>query len=314
LIVLIFVSSTYLFYIIRIRTIKSQKDRLEQQVRERTHELEVANTEIEAQRDFARFQRDQIGQQQKSIMDSIQYAQTIQNSLLPSTHLLKAELPDHFILYKPRDIVSGDFYWFSEQENHYYIAAADSTGHGVPGAFMSMLGMALMNEIVHKYPDIDPDSMLNELRSQIIETLHQKGDHGAAKDGMDMLVCKIDRQNKRMLFAGANNPLYLVRNKELIEYKTDKMPVSVHITMHPFTGHEINLQPGDHIYLFSDGYADQFGGPHGKKFKYFPFKNLLISISEKEMYEQGLQLDREFEQWKGDMDQVDDVVVIGLKF
>jgi ligand-binding sensor domain-containing protein/serine phosphatase RsbU (regulator of sigma subunit)/ABC-type amino acid transport substrate-binding protein len=314
LIVLLFISSTYLLYIIRIRTIKAQNDRLEQQVRERTHELEVANTEIEAQRDFARYQHDQIAQHQKSIMDSIQYALTIQNSLLPSSHILKTKLPEHFILFKPRDIVSGDYYWFSEQEKHYYVAAADCTGHGVPGAFMSMLGMALMNEIINKHPDIDPDSLLNELRSQIIETLHQKGDPSAAKDGMDMVVCKVDRNNSRMLFAGANNSLYLVREKELTEYKTDKMPVSIHLVMHPFTGHEINLKPGDCVYLFSDGYADQFGGPRSKKFKYLPFKRLLISISDKEMHEQGLQLDREFEQWKGDIDQVDDVVVIGLKF
>ena len=311
---LFFIVGTYLFYIIRIRTIKTQKDRLEQQVRERTHELEVANTEIEAQRDFARYQRDQIAQQQKSIMDSINYAQTIQNSLLPSSQILKTQLPEHFILYKPRDIVSGDFYWFSERESHYYVAAADCTGHGVPGAFMSMLGMALINEIVNKHSDIDPVSLLNELRSQIIETLHQKGDPSAAKDGIDMVVCKIDRKNSRMLFAGANNPLYLVRNKELIEYKTDKMPVSIHLVMKPFTGHEVDLKPGDAVYLFSDGYADQFGGPSGKKFKYQAFKKLLVSISEKEMYKQGLQLDREFEQWKGDMDQLDDVVVIGLKF
>ena len=314
LIILLFITSTYLFYIIRIRTIKAQNDKLEQQVRERTHELEVANTEIEAQRDFARYQRDQIAQHQKAIMDSIQYALTIQNSLLPSAHILKANLPEHFILFKPRDIVSGDFYWFSEHENHYYIAAADCTGHGVPGAFMSMLGMALMNEIVNKHPDIDPDSLLNELRSQIIETLHQKGDPGAAKDGIDMVVCKIDKQKSRLLFAGANNSLYHIRNKELTEYKTDKMPVSIHLVMHPFTGHAIDLKPGDHVYLFSDGYADQFGGPKGKKLKYVPFKRLLVSISEREMHEQGLQLDREFEQWKGDLDQIDDVVVIGLKF
>jgi serine phosphatase RsbU (regulator of sigma subunit) len=247
-------------------------------------------------------------------MDSIQYAQTIQNSLLPSTQFLKKGLPEHFILFKPRDIVSGDFYWISEQLNHYYIAAADCTGHGVPGAFMSMLGMALMNEIVNKHPDIDPDSLLNELRRQIIETLHQKGDPGSSKDGMDMVMCKIDRQNSKLLFAGANNPLYMVRDGELTEYKTDKMPVSFHLVMHPFTGHQISLKPGDSLYLFSDGYADQFGGPHGKKFKYLPLKKLLVSITKKEMHEQGLQLDREFEHWKGDHDQVDDVVFIGLKF
>jgi len=314
LISIAFVVAAYLFYIIRINTIKAQKNRLEQQVRERTHELEVANTEIEAQRDFARYQHDQIALQQKSIMDSIQYAQTIQNSLLPSAHILKSGLADHFILFKPRDIVSGDYYWFSDHGDHYYIAAADCTGHGVPGAFMSMLGMTLMNEIVSAHPSIDPDNMLNMLRSQIIETLHQKGDPGAAKDGMDMVVCKVDHSKHQLKFAGANNPLYLVRKGELTEYRTDKMPVSIHLVMPPFTSHQIDLEPGDHVFIFSDGYADQFGGPKGKKFKYQPFKELLVSLSGKDMHEQGLLLDREFEKWKGEIDQIDDVVVIGMKF
>ncbi len=305
---------TYLFYIIRINTIKVQKNKLEQQVRERTHELEVANTEIEAQRDFARFQRDQIAQHQKSIMDSINYAQTIQNSLLPSAPMLRAQLPEHFVLFKPRDVVSGDYYWFSDHSDHFYIAAADCTGHGVPGAFMSMLGMALLNEIISKNQFIDPDRLLNELRHQIMETLHQKGDPGAARDGMDMVVCKVDRKERRLQFAGANNPLYLIRDGELSEYKTDKMHVSIHDVMHPFNNQEIELKPGDAIYIFSDGYADQFGGPKGKKFKYQPFKDLLVSNSEKEMVEQGLLLDQAFERWKGDLDQIDDVIVIGLKF
>jgi serine phosphatase RsbU (regulator of sigma subunit) len=129
-----------------------------------------------------------------------------------------------------------------------------------------------------------------------------------------MVVCKIDRLNSRMLFAGAHNSLYHIRQKKLREYKTDKMPVSVHLVMRPFTGHEINLKSGDTVYLFSDGYADQFGGPRGKKYKYQPFKKLLVSISQKKMQEQELLLEREFEQWKGDLDQIDDVVVIGLKF
>ena len=312
--ILAFIFIIYLFYIIRISTIKAQKNRLEQQVRERTHELEVANTEIEAQRDFARNQRDQIAQQQKSIMDSINYAQTIQNSLLPSSQVLKNQLPEHFILFKPRDIVSGDFYWVSDHLYHLYVVAADCTGHGVPGAFMSMLGMTLMNEIVNQHPQIDPDELLNELRSQIMETLHQKGDPGAAKDGMDMVVCKYNRQDRRLYFAGANNPIYLVREGELTEFKTDKMPVSIHEVMHPFNGQEITLKPGDNVYLFSDGYADQFGGPNGKKFKYRAFKELLASNSKKEMREQGLLLDQAFERWKGDLEQIDDVVVIGLRF
>ena len=311
---LVFIFITYLFYIIRIRAIKAQKNRLEQQVRERTHELEVANTEIEAQRDFARFQRDQIAQQQKSIMDSITYAQTIQDSLLPSEQMLKKLLLEHFILFKPRDIVSGDYYWVSDQNDYFYIAVADCTGHGVPGAFMSMLGMALMNEIVHKQPQIDPDDLLNELRRQIIETLRQKGDPGTAKDGMDMVVCKINRKERKLFFAGANNPLYLVRDGELTVFKTDKMPVSIHLVMTPFSGQEIQMKPGDTIYLFSDGYADQFGGPLGKKLKYRSFKKLLIANSKKEMRDQGLLLDKAFEKWKGNIEQIDDVVVIGLKF
>lgn len=311
---LLFIAFTYLIYIIRVSTIKAQKKRLEQQVRERTYELEVANTEIEAQRDFARSQRDQIAQQQKAIMDSINYAQTIQNSLLPSAQQLKNKLPEHFVLLKPRDVVSGDYYWFSEQESHFYVAAADCTGHGVPGAFMSMLGMALMNEIVNQKPSIEPDEMLNELRFQIMETLHQKGNADAAKDGMDMVVCKVHREEGLLQFAGANNPLYLIRDGELMEYKTDKMPVSVHEIMHPFKGQEINLKPGDQIYIFSDGYADQFGGPKRKKFKYRPFKELLVSNSGKDMTEQGLLLDKAFERWMGDIEQIDDVIIIGIKF
>ena len=312
--ILVFTGAVYLFYMIRLSAIKAQRNRLEEQVRERTHELEVANTEIEAQRDFARYQRDQIAQQQKSIMDSIHYAQTIQNSLLPGEQTLKKLLPEHFILFKPRDIVSGDFYWVNEGTDHVYIAAADCTGHGVPGAFMSMLGMALMNEIVSKHPKIDPDDLLNDLRSQIIETLHQKGDPGAARDGMDMVVCKYSPAQKKLHFAGANNPMYLVRQGELTEYKTDSMPVSIHLVMKPFTVYEISIQPGDTVYIFSDGYADQFGGPGGKKFKYKALKEILTANSGKEMSEQGLLLEQSFERWKGDLDQIDDVVVVGLKF
>jgi serine phosphatase RsbU (regulator of sigma subunit) len=179
---------------------------------------------------------------------------------------------------------------------------------------MSMLGMALMNEIVSKDPSVEPDKLLNLLRSQIILTLNQEGEEGAAKDGMDMVVCKVDRKKRQLRFAGANNPLYLVRDEELIEYRTDKMPVSIHIVMEPFTAFSIDLKEGDHVFMFSDGYADQFGGPKGKKFKYRAFKDLLVSLCRKDMHEQGIALDREFEKWKGEIDQIDDVVVIGLRF
>ncbi|MEZ5069961.1 MAG: SpoIIE family protein phosphatase [Bacteroidales bacterium] len=309
-----FVLLTYLSYLVRIRTIKAQRNRLEQQVRERTHELEVANTEIEAQRDFARSQRDHIAQQQKAIVDSIQYAETIQSSLLPPPAQLEKHVSEYMVLFKPRDIVSGDFYWISEQDGAVYVAAADCTGHGVPGAFMSMLGMALMNEIVNKQNHIEPGELLNELRSRIMQTLHQRADPDSAKDGMDMVLCRYEPQNGRLQFAGANNPLYFVRDGELTEYKNDKMPVSIYEVMHPFLTREIKVRKGDSVYFFSDGYADQFGGPKGKKFKYRELKNLFLKHHKKPMGEQRQILDKTFERWKGNLEQIDDVVVVGLRF
>ncbi|MGW8314900.1 MAG: two-component regulator propeller domain-containing protein [Bacteroidales bacterium] len=314
LLVVIFVGLTFFSYQVRIRNIKAQKKRLEQLVRERTHELEVANTEIETQRDFAQSQRDQIALQQKAIMDSISYAQTIQNSMLPSREQLAKILPEHFILFRPREIVSGDFFWASDHMYHFYLVAADCTGHGVPGAFMSMLGIRLLQEIVTSHPQIEPDELLNELRIRVMETLHQKGDPDEAKDGMDMVVCKFFRKERRLAFAGANNPLYLIREEELTEYKTDKMPVSIHEVMDPFSRQEIKLKKGDCIYIFSDGYADQFGGPRRKKLKYRGFKDLLITHHQKSMKDQSLLLDNAFEEWKNGVEQIDDMVVIGMRF
>ncbi len=312
--VMFFLLAIYLFYIIRMSTLKAQKQRLEEQVRERTHELEVANTEIEAQRDFARYQRDQISLQKKAIMDSIQYAQTIQNSLLPSQVVMKEILPEHFILFKPRDIVSGDFYWISDHLQHFYLAVSDCTGHGVPGAFMSMLGMTFLNEIIGKQPGIDPDELLNELRSRIIQTLHQEGEPGTARDGMDMVIFRFHRGSGILSFAGANNPLYLIRDDELKEFKNDKMPVSIHDIMKPYRQQAIDIQPGDCVYLFSDGYADQFGGPDGKKMKYRAFKKLILDSSGQPMAKQKTLLNSAFEEWRRDLEQIDDVTVFGIRF
>ncbi|MCK4749134.1 MAG: SpoIIE family protein phosphatase, partial [Bacteroidales bacterium] len=241
------------FYKIRIRTIEAQKNRLEQQVRERTHELEVANIEIEAQRDLATSQRDKILHQKKEIEDSINYAQRIQQSLLPSQEFLDQLLPEHFIYFKPRDIVSGDFFWANYIRGKLIITAADCTGHGVPGAFMSMLGIAFLNDIVNKQEQIDASIILNQLRNEIIQALGQTGAVGKPKDGMDMSLCIIDHENKILQFAGANNPLYLIRQSELIETKGDKMPVAIHDEMRSFTSHSISLENGDALYLFSDG-------------------------------------------------------------
>ncbi len=303
----------YALYKWRVRAIEKQKEVLEEQVRERTRDLEKANREIEAQRDLAEAQRDQIALQKKEITDSILYAERIQRSMLPREEKIRTLFHDVFILFKPRDIVSGDFYWSAEVDDKVIVAAADCTGHGVPGAFMSMLGIAFLNEVVRENGVLRADAILNELRNHVIEALQQKGEPGESKDGMDVALCVIDRKEKILHFAGANNPLYYIREGELTEIKGDKMPVAIHVRMDPFTNHTLEIRPGDAFYIFSDGYADQFGGPRGKKFKYKALKELLVTIHAKPMQEQKSILDDTFEKWKGDMEQIDDVVIVGFK-
>lgn len=306
--------SGWAFYHIRIRSIEAQKKKLEQLVKERTHDLEEANVEIEAQRDLATGQRDQIAAQKKEITDSIYYAERIQRSLLPPENVLKIVLPEHFILFKPRDIVSGDFYWVTEKTDNVYVTAVDCTGHGVPGAFMSMLGISFLNEIVNKSEETGPEEILNQLRKYIIKALKQAGREGESKDGMDMSILVFNKARNTISFAGANNPLYFIRGGELQEVKGDKMPVGIHEKMNSFTRHTFNIQRGDTFYIFSDGYADQFGGPRAKKFMYSNFKTLLMTLQTKSMREQGKILDDTIESWKGDIDQIDDIVIIGLRF
>ncbi len=257
-------------------------------------------------------QRDQIAYQNKHITDSIEYARRIQAAILPSLELFTDKL-EHFVLFKPRDIVSGDFYWVEHMNDKLVIIAADCTGHGVPGAFMSMLGVSMLNDIVIAKGILQPDEILNVLREMIIVALKQ--DKGSIiKDGMDMTVCLLDRKENKLQFSGANNPLYHISNGELRMVKGDKMPVAIHEVMHPFTLHELSLKEGDAFYTFSDGYADQFGGPLQKKFLVKNFRNLLLSIQHLNMIDQGKYLDESFEAYRKDVEQVDDVVVIGVKY
>jgi len=269
--------------------------------------------EIERQRDIAAAQRDQIAYQKKHITDSIMYAKRIQAALIPSLELFSDKL-EHFVLYKPLAIVSGDFYWVSTKDNLQVIIAADCTGHGVPGAFMSMLGVALLNEIVNEKNIFMPDQILNRLREEVIKSLKQVPDEESVKDGMDAAVCTIDFNNNVLYYSGANCPLYLIRGTELIHYRADKMPVAIHYKMQPFTLNTIELQKGDAFYIFSDRYADQFGGPAQKKFMTGKLKETLLEIASKPMLEQGEILDRIFEEWKGDNPQVDDVTLIGVRY
>jgi serine phosphatase RsbU (regulator of sigma subunit) len=256
-------------------------------------------------------QRDQIAYQKQHITDSIEYAKMIQTAILPSMELFSHQV-EHFVVFKPRDIVSGDFYWAEEIDGKYLIVTADCTGHGVPGAFMSMLGISLLNEIIISKEISRPDQVLNHLRDKIIEALRQKTG-SIVKDGMDMTVCLFDRNTLQLQFSGANNPLYVISDGLLSQIKGDKMPVAIHDIMDPFSLHKLNLKRGDTFYTFSDGFADQFGGPKRKKFLTKNFKNLLLSVQDLSMIEQGNRLDEVFTDYRKEVEQIDDVVVIGVK-
>ncbi|HEY6161351.1 MAG TPA: SpoIIE family protein phosphatase, partial [Bacteroidia bacterium] len=228
---------------------------------------------------------------------------------------LPGVFPESFIFFQPKDIVSGDFYWFERFGNLSMIAAADCTGHGVPGAFMSIIGCNLMSQAVNEYALTKPAVILNSLNKGLSKILHQRMDEYSVKDGMDIALCSIDMKKMTLEFAGAFNPLWLVRDGAVLEYAADKFPVGAFLgeEMRIFNNHEVPLQEGDTIYLFSDGYADQFGGPRGKKFKYKQLKELLLSINEKNMDEQREILRRRIEEWRGKLEQVDDILVIGVR-
>ncbi len=274
--------------------------------------IEKQNAEITKQRDLAREQRDRIAAQKKEIMDSIMYARRIQKAILPNFEMIQESLQHFFILFKPRDIVSGDFYWESRVEDEIIVIAADCTGHGVPGAFMSMLGVTFLNDIVNSQKITKPDEILNLLRKKVIHSLNQKYDN-PLRDGMDISVINYNFKTKEVSFAGANNPLFLIHDGELTEIKADKMPIALYEKMVSFSHKQVPLNEGDCLYIFSDGYVDQFGGPKNKKFMKKRFKQLLMDIYEKPMEEQKEILDKTYEEWKGENEQVDDVLVIGVK-
>lgn len=255
-----------------------------------------------------------VEEKNKDITDSINYAQKIQEAILPPKELKKEMFPEGFVLFKPRDIVSGDFYWFANKNGKRIIAAVDCTGHGVPGAFMSMIGNTFLTEIVEGRGITSPAEILSEMRFQVIKALKQSGEQSESKDGMDMALLCFNENNNSVEFAGANNPLWLIRNGECISYKPDKRPVGYYRGEGlPFTNHVMECKPGDTFYIFTDGYADQFGGPDGKKLKYKPFQEILLSLQDKSMKEQEQILSKRFDEWRGSLDQVDDVLIIGIR-
>jgi len=257
---------------------------------------------------------DEIHHKNQEITDSINYASRIQTALLPQNEHLSQVFPDHFILYLPRDVVSGDFYWAADIGGKMVFAAADCTGHGVPGALMSMLGISFLNEMVVEKRQTHPGEILDNLRDEVIKALKQTGREEEQKDGLDIALCSYDTESGILEFAGAYNPLYLVRDGNLQEHKADRMPISYyHGIDKPFQTTSIQLQKGDALYLFSDGFADQFGGPKKKKLKYKPLKELLELIHEKTMEKQKLVLYEKFFNWKKDLEQIDDVVMLGIR-
>lgn len=277
---------------------KSEKEN--EEYRFRNEELKKANATIEAR--------------SKEIRQSIEYGGYIQQAMLHKPTEIKSINGKYFILYLPKDIVSGDFYWFTETDGKIIIAAVDCTGHGVPGAMLSMLGISLLNEIINKRKIFDSGRILDKLKIEIVRALNQKLDKATLRDGMDMALCIIDYQKNIIQYSGAKNNLYLIRNMKLHETPADRMPVGYEEdSTVGFTRHDIPFMKGDVIYMFSDGYASQLGGPEDKKFKTSGLKDLLLKIHKSTPEIQKKTLKKEFYNWKGKQEQVDDVLVIGLK-
>ena len=273
--------------------------------------LEKQSTELKEQ-------REELILQKEEIISSINYAQRMQSAILPPEAYITELLNENFILYKPKDIVSGDFYWIKQVKHYIILVSADCTGHGVPGAFMSMLGISHLNEIVQNREVTQANQILNELRKQIKNSLRQSGNREGSRDGIDIALCVIDTRKNIMQYSGANNPIYIISNNNgesvFKEIKADPMPVGVHFSSDKsFTNHEIQLEIGDTFYIFSDGFVDQIGGNNNHRFTSEKFKKLLLDIHDQPMYEQKEILEETLKDWMGEHSQRDDILVIGAR-
>lgn len=278
-----------------IMDLRHMNHTLEDKVEERTQEVVSQKNIIEIK--------------QKEIVDSILYAKRIQTAILAHDLYLKKYLPEHFILFKPKDHISGDFYWATKKDNRFYLAICDSTGHGVPGAFMSLLNIAFLNEAITEKGIIQPNEILNHVRARLIRNISKEGN----SDGMDGILLCIDKNTNTYTYSAAHNKPLILHNGELTEHHADKMPIGKGIREDSFTNHELPLQSGDILYMYTDGYADQFGGPKGKKFKYKQLNDLLLSQAALPMVTQKESLQNVFESWRGELEQVDDVCVCGIR-
>lgn len=315
--VLLFIGSLFGFAQLRNKQLIEKNLRLEKVVEERTREVVMQKDEIAEGKRLVELQHAVLEEKNHEIIQSINYAKHLQDAILPSALAIRESLSDYFLLYLPKDIVAGDFYWFERIEkeglSYLYFAVADCTGHGVPGAMVSVVCSNALNRALLEFAITEPGLILEKVRELVIETF--KKSESEVKDGMDISLVCYDRANKEIKWAGANNPLWIIKtgSEEVIEIKADKQPVGLHFDPKPFTTHTISLAAGDCFYLISDGYADQFGGPNGKKFKSAVFKQLLISISALSMSDQEEKVAGAFHQWKDGFEQVDDVSVWGVR-
>ena len=287
-----------LFVFNRLRITRKQKGVIEQQ-----------KEEVEQQKEVVELAHDELEEKNQEIMDSIAYAKRIQSAILPPAKLVKEYLQESFILYKPKDIVAGDFYWMQQQDGKVLFAAADCTGHGVPGAMVSVVCNNGLNRSVREHGLTIPGEILDKTREIVVNEFEKSEED--VKDGMDIALCSI--KGMKLQYTGAYNPLWIIRNGEVLETKANKQPIGQFEKPEPYTTHSFDLEKGDAIYIFSDGYIDQFGGEKEKKFKAKAFRELLLSIQDKAMEEQRKSIDEVFETWKGDLEQIDDVCVIGVR-
>lgn len=280
--------------------LKERERNLEQKVEERTREIAK--------------QKDKIQELYKDVTDSIKYAKRLQDSILPPDSFVKKVLNDSFVLYLPKDIVSGDFYWVNViNKNELLFGAIDCTGHGVPGAFMSLVGYNGLNSAVQEHNKVHPNEVLKDLNQIAGEALNKDHNVDFVRDGMDLAICKLNTKTLALEYSGAKNPIYIIREKELMIYHADKISIGEDNLNHEFTLNKIQLRKGDMIYLFTDGYVDQFGGEYGKKFKFTQFRNLLLSISDKDLEEQHEILYDTIVKWQGGFEQLDDIMIFGIR-
>jgi serine phosphatase RsbU (regulator of sigma subunit) len=300
-----------------LEKLNDEKAKLEQaknKLDDKVKKLWATSTAVHKEKERINIIKQEIERKHQEIVDSVTYAQRIQEAILPARTEINQAIPHNAIMFKPRDIVSGDFYWFSQKGEESILACVDCTGHGVPGAFMSMIGNTLLNQIVNERDIIQPNLILNELNKEITSALKQDAEGSDSRDGMDISIISINANKNQLQYAGANRPLYFVRANELIETKANKVAIGGHMQEEEknFSNHVFELQKGDTIYLSSDGYADQFS-PADKKLMTKKFKEIILSIQQLSMPEQEKYLAQFIDEWRGIMEQTDDVLVIGVR-